>query len=289
MSLLDNMARLYRGKVRGDKACLRWLVPGKRPRWKDNRYTVTAYVNRGRRGGEFIGVNCHHPDLDPKEVKETIERDLGISWQPRRSEWKPTPPSFRILQGGKRRANYLIDAGQALTEAQLDLLVNDYRLAGHSDKEKVRGYVAPLGKSDADFERAWAKGPRVYRKAERDAIWGLGNMFRKITVDAQSARKREATKAGQRKASWLHYTKWRRWRLERTMEVVRAKRAVKVFGDDKSQSLKSAYRVSSTDSVSDVVSSESLNQPQNYPRKRRKPPKTTPEPPRYPSRSVWRS
>jgi len=53
-----------------------------------------------------------------------------------------------------------------------DILVSDYRLAGHTDKARVRGLVA-CHMSDADFQRAWAKEPRIHTAQERAAAHGL--------------------------------------------------------------------------------------------------------------------
>ena len=70
------------------------------------------------------------------------------------------------------------------SDAMFDILVNDYRLAGHTDKDRVRRYVACHG-TDANFERAWAKEPRVYTAQERAAAHNLTHeQFRRLGLRA---------------------------------------------------------------------------------------------------------
>jgi hypothetical protein len=151
-------AQIYKGE------CVRCRDPeaNYQLKWKNRRRTLAIFPH-----GDDIRVHCF-AGQDYIRVKEWARSQLGVVWKPKPKAWKPSPASIRLLSETIR-----ICETYGANDALFAILVSDYRLAGHDDKDAVRAFVTFLGKPEADFERAWAKKPRIYRAAERAAAHGL--------------------------------------------------------------------------------------------------------------------
>ena len=68
---------LPNGRVRGNKVVASGPeAASHKLSWKQKRRTVTVYIN-----GDDIGVNCHHPDQEPIDVKDWVRRLAKITNQ----------------------------------------------------------------------------------------------------------------------------------------------------------------------------------------------------------------
>lgn len=109
-----------------------------------------------------------------QELHREVCLQLGIApWKPapkKPREWKPSRGTFQLLSESKHICQH-----HGASDAFFDILVSDYRLAGHVDKDRVRELVAFLDKPDSDFERAWAKEPKTYTAQQRAAAHGLSH------------------------------------------------------------------------------------------------------------------
>ena len=228
-----------------------------------------------------------HRDRPYPELHRWVCLQVGIeSWKPKPKkpgEWKPTQASRQLLSESWR-----ICQQQGANEAQFDCLVNDFRLAGHKDKDWVRGRVGYLGKSDADFERAWAKEPRTYTAEERAPIWGLTHETfqrlylhrsgcaektarerRRITRDRDNLRKR-AKRAAEKARRVV------RQNLRTALERVKERTVAKNMATVNTSSLSEVVVDARLDSELDENQQESLNPHQSNLKKRRPPPETMP-------------
>ena len=121
----------------------------------------------------YNGFRVHsHRDVSWQDKHAEISELLGLE------RWKPTPRKPRRFKPSRATFQLLgesntISLEHGANDAMFAILVSDNRMAGHTGKGKVKCLVDFLGKSDADFERAWAKEPRKYTAQERAAAHGL--------------------------------------------------------------------------------------------------------------------
>jgi len=123
-------------------------------RWKRKRRDETAFINTAKNGTQYLGTTSRITGNAKEQLAFVRSRAAGLELARPKKAWKPTPASFRLLGESD-----LICQAHGASDAMFDILVSDYRLAGHTDKARVRGLVA-CHMSDADFQRAWAKEPR---------------------------------------------------------------------------------------------------------------------------------
>lgn len=139
-----------------------------RKRWKRPRRDETAFINVGKNGHPFIGTTSRVTGNAKEMLAFVRSRAAGLEIAKPKKKWRPTPASFRLLHESLR-----ICQACGTNDAMLAILASDFRLAGHTAKDRVWRCVAYLGRSRADFERAWAKEPKIHTAQERAAAHGL--------------------------------------------------------------------------------------------------------------------
>ena len=236
--------------------------------------------------------------IDPRAYNGfRVHSHRDISWQDKHAEisellglepWKPTPRKPRQFKPSRATFQLLgesntISLEHGANDAMFAILVSDYRMAGHTGKGKVKCLVDFLGKSDADFERAWAKEPRKYTAQERAAAHGLPyvecrrlNLLMSGCADKSREERRRITlnEWNAKKRARRAEAKIRRERFRAALERVKVRVAVATV---KVSSLRASILVTVLDTKTDHIEQESVNLMEKGVKKRRKRPEPMPE------------
>jgi hypothetical protein len=167
-------------------------------RKKGSRYDNSCVMWDAPKSYGGFRVHSHRCPEGWKELKDWVCQQIGIEpFKPKpRGPFKPTNATYQILA-----ETIAICKEQPPSEERYVRLVMDYRLAGHP-KDRIKEFVALMGMSDADFERAWAIEPRTATAKERAVIGGLTHeQFKRLDIHRSGCA--EKTAAERRRSRWI--------------------------------------------------------------------------------------